>query len=114
MYLLSLATTMSYQVRLSAQGEADICKIYQYILEHGPANPDAWKAGLEEKLAILEQSPETCGFAPENEYTDAAVRQKLYGPFRILFVIAEKTVHVLTVRHGARRFLTQDEFTELD
>lgn len=103
---------MGYSVELSEQAETDIREIYRYIREHGLADPDRWKAGLAERFASLEKLPEFCGLAPENEHTQVTIRQKLYGPFRILFVIRENTVYVLTVRHGARGFLEPWELPE--
>ena len=58
---------MTYTVELSARAEADVKQTYNYIREHGPADPNDWKAGLDEKLASLEQFPDWCGFAPEND-----------------------------------------------
>ena len=55
---------MPYTVELSHQAEADVREIYTYICEHGPAHPDDWKAGLDQKLASLETFPVACGFAP--------------------------------------------------
>ncbi len=104
--------TMRYNVELPEQAEADVREIYRYIREHGAANPDRWKAGLADKFASLEELPESCGLAPENEHTHATIRQRLYGPFRVLFVIRENTVYVLTVRHGARGFLEPGELPE--
>lgn len=104
---------MQYAVELSARAEADVREIYSYIVAHGPANPDDWKAGLEAKLSSLETMPEACGFAPENEHTSFTVRQLIYRPFRVLFEVRNETVYVLTVRHGARRFLTLDELEQL-
>ena len=76
---------MQYKVELSAQAQADVREIYDYIRKHGPANPDDWKSGLDRKLTSLETFPDACGFAPENEYTELTVRQLLYAPFRVLF-----------------------------
>ena len=56
-----------YWVELSARAEADIRESYDHIREHGPANPDLWKAGLNGKLGSLETMPERCGLAPEND-----------------------------------------------
>ena len=104
---------MAYTVELSARAETDVREAYNYVRKHGPANPDDWKAGLARKLASLEELPERCALAPENEYTQIDVRQLLYGRFRILFMIREDTiVSVLAVRHGARRFLKSDEIEE--
>ncbi len=104
---------MQYTVELSRQAEANVREVYNYIREHGPANPDDWTAGLEKKLASLEAFPESCGLAPENETTQLTVRQLLYGPFRILFEIQGAHVYVLTVRHGARLFLPPGEIENL-
>jgi plasmid stabilization system protein ParE len=68
---------------------------------------------LEQKLASLETLPEACSFAPENEHTQFTIRQLLYGPFRILFEMQGSKVYVLTVRHGARLFLSPDEIESL-
>ncbi|QDV21470.1 Plasmid stabilization system protein [Gimesia panareensis] len=104
---------MSYQVELSRQAETDIRKIYTYIREHGPADPKAWKKGLASKLAHLEQFPEACSLALENDFTPQEIRQTFYGPFRILFTIREPFVFVATVRHAARLELKPDELDKL-
>lgn len=103
---------MRYRVELSEQAEADVRETYRYIREHGPADPHRWKSGLAEKLASLENQPEFCGLAPEDEHTQATIRQKLYGLFRILFIVRENMVYVVTVRHGARGFVEPAELPE--
>lgn len=104
---------MTFQVELSRRAEADIKGAYAYIRKHGPADPNAWKAGLEQKLTGLETFPEACGLAPENEFVKAEIRQALYGPFRIVFTIREQIVFVLTVRHAARLSLQRDELDKI-
>jgi plasmid stabilization system protein ParE len=65
-------------------------------------------------LSSLETLAEACGFAPENEYTTLTVRQLLHGPFRILYEVHDANVYVLTVRHGARRFMSGDELEQME
>ena len=101
---------MQYSVELTARAEADLREIYQFIRQHGPANPDRWKAELDDKLASLEKYPEAFGFAPENEYSRLTIRQLLFGPFRILYEVQASSVFVLTIRHGARQFVEPEEF----
>ncbi|MBI5758161.1 MAG: type II toxin-antitoxin system RelE/ParE family toxin [Planctomycetales bacterium] len=98
---------MNYTVELTERATNDIRQAYKYIRQHGPAHPDDWKRDLERKLISLEMLPEACGFALENDYCSAELRQTFHGPFRIVFTIRETTVHVLTVRHGARRPLSR-------
>jgi len=98
-----------YRVEVSAQAEADVKEAYAYIKEHGPADPEKWKAGLLNTFASLQRFPERCAAAPEDAHTDVEILQKLYGPFRILFTLHDRVVYVLTVRHGARSFLTDND-----
>ncbi len=35
----------------------------------------------------------------------------LFGVYRVLYVVEADAVYILTVRHGARRFLQPDELT---
>jgi plasmid stabilization system protein ParE len=104
---------MRYRVELSARAEADLKEAYAYIRQHGPANPEAWKAGLDEKLTSLEAMPERCGVAPESRFARVEVRQTFYANFRILFTIRDQGVFVVTIRHGARRFLGRTEIDDL-
>lgn len=104
---------MTFRVELSQRAEADIKRAYAYIRKQGPADPKSWKTGLEQKLTGLENFPEACGLAPENEFVKAEIRQALYGPFRIVFTIREQIVFVLTVRHAARLALKLDELDNI-
>lgn len=45
------------------------------------------------------------GLAPENRDSREEVRQYLFGRYRVLYTIRERTVFILTIRHGTRRFL---------
>lgn len=44
-----------------------------------------------------------------NQDTKFEVRQLLYGRYRILYTLRGSVVFVLTVRHGARQFMTTEE-----
>ena len=103
---------MTFRVELSQRAETDIKGIYPYIRKHGPADPKTWKDGLEQKLSNLEQFPEACSFAPENDYTQQDIRQALYGPFRIIFTVREQTVFVISIRHAAVGFCRTTKLTK--
>jgi plasmid stabilization system protein ParE len=100
---------MPHRVEVSDRASGDIRGIYQYIAQHGPANPDSWMDGLEKVLELLEVFPERCGLAPESRHATVEVRQTFYTGFRILFTLRDDVVIVLHVRHGARRFMTRKE-----
>lgn len=100
---------MRYNVRLSNEAAGDVQSIYDYIAQHGPDNPDHWKAGLAEQIEWMEHSAGACGRAVEDAYSRVTIYQKLYGPFRILFTINDADVTVFTIRHSAMSFMTRTE-----
>jgi len=104
---------MSYQVIIQPRAEADISAAYAYRAAQAPQAAARWFAGLIEAVYTLEQLPARCPLAPENGHFPEEIRQLLYGTrrdvFRILFTIQGDTVHVLHVRHGAQRYLHEEE-----
>lgn len=105
---------MAYRVELSRRAERDIEEAFAYIHSRAPLNAIRWRKGLEKRLHALETNPEAFGFAPENKTARADVRQLLYGRYRILYTVCEKTVFLITFRHGARLFLTGEEIDAID
>ncbi len=69
---------------------------------------------MERRLRALQNTPGGFGFAPENDVAEADVRQMLYGKYRILYTVREETVFIITVRHGARLFMTGEEIDSID
>ena len=76
---------------------------------------DDWIESLENTLRSLETMPERCPLAPENGrwFEDLELRQLLFTEFpstyRIIFTVIEGKVRILQVRHGARRFLYEED-----
>jgi len=68
---------------------------------------EKWFVGLMDAINSLSRFPKRQPLALESDAFDVEVRQLLYGrgrgQYRILFTIKEKTVHVLHIRHSARR-----------
>lgn len=104
---------MEFTVELSNRAEADIEESYVHIAKDSPQNALNWRFELEEKIRSLKTFPERCGLAPEHYYAKVEIRQTFHGQYRILFTIRVQTVYVLTVRHGARKFLTRAAINRL-
>jgi plasmid stabilization system protein ParE len=104
---------MEYQVELTVRSRLDIEAIFDHIHEDAPLNAVRWRRGLEKKLAVLERIPNTFTFAIENRDAPCEVRQIFYGRYRILYTVEAGTVHVLTIRHGARLPMSQDELRRI-
>jgi plasmid stabilization system protein ParE len=105
---------MAYRVELSQRAARDIEEAFEYIRSRAPVSAQRWRGGLQGRLRMLETNPEGFGFAPENEAAKADLRQLLYGTYRVLYTIRGETVFIITVRHGARSFLTGEEIDTID
>ena len=103
---------MKYRVEITAEAEAEIKEAYLWIFRDSPANAARWRRGLLEAVRSLSQQPTRCPLAPESAFFKQDIRQLLYGKhggvYRVLFVIEEKSVSILHVRHAAREFLQPD------
>jgi len=49
--------------------------------------------------------PQRCACARENDKYDEELRQLVFRSHRIIFTIKGKTVHVMHIRHAARKEL---------
>lgn len=100
---------MKYRVEITATALAEVQEAYEWLAARSASAAHRWRAALLRAVDSLETFPERCPLAPEGDYLGAEIRQLLYGKrrgvYRILFQIRNNVVHVLRVRHGARRFL---------
>ncbi len=94
-------------VELPAQ--LDIAEAYQWLAERDREAAERWFNSIYDTVASLEIFPERCSLAPESQFFNREIRQIFHGrrqhKYRILLTLAESEVHVLHVRHGARRAL---------
>jgi toxin ParE1/3/4 len=96
---------MVYLVKLMPRAMRDLRLVFDYI--HASESPAAfsWYRGLEQEILSLEETPNRCPAAPES----SNLRHLLYGRnphvYRVIYRVLEekKQVHVLHIRHGARR-----------
>jgi plasmid stabilization system protein ParE len=72
-----------------------------------------WRFKLETQVRSLATFPDRCGLAPEHYYSKVEIRQTFHGKYRILFTIRGEIVHVLSIRHGARKFIPRSELGDL-
>ena len=95
---------MKYRVIIEPPAAEEIESAFLFIAEHGSlARAQQWFNTLEEKLRTLASMPRRCPLAPEDEHFTEEIRQLLVSPYRAIFTIKAKSVHVLHVRHMARR-----------
>ena len=105
-----------YNVELDPRAVEDIENALDWLAEQAPDKVSEWLDALESKIQSLETLPERCPLAPENRRwePELELRQLLFDRYpsiyRIIFtVLGSRTVRVLQIRHGARRFLFESE-----
>lgn len=101
---------------ITPEAKADLRDIYRYIRDRARAAAE-WSIRARAGIKTLSHSPERCPLAPESAYFNEPIRQMLLGTgnrgtYRVLFVIVDKSVRVIHVRHGSMLPLGAEEYGE--
>ena len=103
---------MKYRVVIESSARYDIDVAYDWIKERAPLAAIKWFNQVDDAIRSLARNPHRCVAAPESVEFEQDIRQLVHGRragrYRILFVIEADAVHVLHVRHGARRQLRRE------
>ncbi len=91
-----------YQVNLSQQAQDDLERIFYYIANDNINNAANFILQLEKKIYSLESFPDRHPLIPENEFFDTNYRHLIFKKYRIGYRIAEKSVFILRIFHGAK------------
>lgn len=91
-----------YQVKITRTAEGDLKEIWDYIAKDSPAEAEKFISRIEHQITTLEQYPERCPLVPENEVLGTVYRHILYGDYRTIFRVFQKTVYILRIIHGSR------------
>jgi plasmid stabilization system protein ParE len=94
---------MSHNVVIFPSAQKEIDQAYHWIVKHTPKAAMRWHFELLEAIASLENFPYRCPLARENEFFKTELRQLLCGKYRIVFTVKDEEVHVIHVRHIARK-----------
>ena len=92
-----------YGVIVQPRAERDIEQVYQFRARLDRAAADRWLDGILAAIESLGEMPSRCAVAPEAAHVKRIVRHLVYRDHRILFLVQERHVRVLTVRHAARK-----------
>ena len=106
---------MTYRVVITPDAQADLRSTYRYIRRDAPRAARDWIKHARQKAKSLAHHPERCPLAPEGYLFDEPIRELLFGTgnrgtYRILFVVLDKSVYVLNVRHGSMLPLDYDQW----
>ncbi len=104
----------SFRVQIHPTAFEDIDSATDWIaLKAGPEKVAEWLDSLHACVETMKTFPERCPLAKESgKWGPEKLRQLLFqaypSKYRILFHIAGDVVHVLQVRHGARRWMHKE------
>ncbi len=85
-----------------------VSEIAAYIAQENPSAAEKWVNTVFRKVEDLQSFPESGRIVPETE--NKAIREIIYGNYRLIYRLEEKRISVLTVRHG-KQILPVDEIT---
>jgi toxin ParE1/3/4 len=83
-----------------------VSEIAAYIAQENPTAAEKWVNTVFRKVEDLRDFPERGRVVPETE--NKAIREVIYGNYRLICRLEEKRISVLTVRHG-KQILPVDE-----
>ena len=69
---------MTYRVQLTAQAEADIARIFDWLFQRSPEGARRWYEAFWESAERLESNPLSSALAPEDDSFPEEVRQMLF------------------------------------
>jgi plasmid stabilization system protein ParE len=104
---------MKFSVVVQPSAQTEMEAAYAWIAERAPLTAIKWYNRLLKAIGSLEDHPERCSLAPEDEFFPEEIRNLLYGKrrhaYRIIFTIRGDTIHVLHFRRGSRQVLKPDD-----
>lgn len=103
----------AYRVHITHHARDDIDGALSWLGQHiSPSQVELWLQQLYDTIDTLESYPLRCTTAPETADIGIEIRQLQFGNrrgvYRILFLIEGNHVHILRIRHAARKRLTHN------
>ena len=93
---------MSYDISLTRRAQRDIEEAVNWLAERSPAAARAWYESCLAAIHSRGEMPERCPVAFTTRSPLPDVRSLLLDSHRIYFVVRDKSVEVLHVRHTRR------------
>ena len=90
------------RVRWSLLALQRVSEIVEYISHDRPVAAEEWAIGVFDTVRQLEKFPDRGRVVPE--VGRASIRELVHGEYRVIYTVEAKSIGILTVRHGRRRF----------
>ena len=93
---------MSWRLEFSPTAESEILEAARFIAEDSPTDAVRWYDGIYEAIMSLQDMPNRCSHARENEAFPIELRQMVFKSHRVIFSIHSDVVRIHRVLHGAQ------------
>jgi toxin ParE1/3/4 len=93
---------IKFAVSFSKKAEEDLEEIWSFIAADSPDNATKFILQLEKQVESLGRFPARCPLIPENELLRAKYRHLIYGDYRTVFRVSNKTVFIVRIINSAR------------
>jgi plasmid stabilization system protein ParE len=104
---------MKRRLNITPTALAELEVEYAWLLKRTPQHAPSWYSGLVDQMFALENADRPFKLVPESEAFDRPLYEIRYGSRRhqrrILFIVQGNDIHVVGIRHGARKPLTPDD-----
>lgn len=102
-----------FEIVFSPTAQEDLESSLAWLAEEAPEKVAEWYGSIKIQINTLTQLPEAHSLASENGlWGDEELRELLFqgypSKYRIIYSITDGKVQILSIRHGARRFLHED------
>ena len=87
-------------IRWTDQAAADLEAIAEYIARDSPHYASLFCLNVLKKIERLERFPMLGRVVPETD--DPAIRELLFGNYRIIYRVEKEVVELLSIYHGSR------------
>lgn len=110
---------MSYRVKIVEEAYGDVRRNADWWAEHySLTESERWADAIFMKIRTLNQFPESCSLAYENDDFPHELREALFGlgsrpGYRILFTVTDDVVFVLGVRASEQDWLQPGDLPPL-
>lgn len=105
----------TFEVLLTKKAQEEVDQSHVWWAENrSPEQANRWYVGFFQAMISLEQNPNRCPLAPENDQFPYELRQLNYGlgsnpTHRAIFTIRNNVVLILRIRHLAQRLIQPDD-----
>jgi plasmid stabilization system protein ParE len=109
---------MAFRVEISPEAFGDLDRIALSLQEKATSVvAERWLDGIFASIRSLREMPSRCAIAEESDDLGTEIRLLLHGRrnrrYKVYFLIREKTVRILHVRHWARKPVEADELDDV-